>query len=134
MKKIITRFATAEDSTAFSEWAVYNEDIPRKDIESAMNAPGLIAPVVEIEGKPVLYVPTYPVLNVAYLGFNPEASRSNRLLAMEAMLKSLEELARKFHISEVQTLSKEEYMVAKWAIKHGFKLDNRNPLIFEVKP
>lgn len=133
MKNINLRFANSEDAVPFAEWAANNEDIPRKDIESAMAAPGLATLVVEIDGTPILYVPLYAVLNIAYLGFNPAARRTQRLVAMDAMLKALEEFARQNKISEVQTLSKEEYPIAKWAIKHGFKVDSRNPLTFEVR-
>ena len=129
---VTVRFATPEDSEKFASWAATNPDIPGEDIEAALRNRTTTFFVIEMDGVPVLYVPAYCALTVAYLGFNPEATRSKRLMAMEFMLKALSAFADQHGINEVVTFSKEVYPVAKWAIGHGFKVDHRNPLRFEV--
>jgi hypothetical protein len=126
------RFAEPKDAESFAKWAAENPDVPQRDIDSTGKNPTTTTLVVEIDGVPVLYVPFYCLMNICYLGFNPDSDRKQRLRAMSAMLDGLQTFAKQFGIAEIQTLSLENYPVAQWALKHGFTIDNRNPLTFEV--
>lgn len=121
------RFATPGDAQAFAEWAVNNPDIPDKDIRAAMseNNPTVRYLVIEEDGFPLLYVPVYCAIRIAYLGFNPEADDREKIEAMNAMLKAIQAFAGNFGVKEIGTLTKEGYSVAKWAKKHGFEPDDR---------
>src|SRR5580765_945291 len=122
------RFANPEDAESFSKWACDNADIPARDIESAKkeNNPTSTVLVIETDdGEPILYVPAYCAIKLAYLGFNPEANERQRIEAMNLMLTALKGFAANFGIKEIETLSRREYIVAKWAEKHGFKAEDR---------
>jgi hypothetical protein len=130
------RFANPEDAAPFAKWATENQDIPEKDIEAARKENNPTATVLVIEdedGSPILYVPIYCSIMVAYLGFNPEANRLQRVEAMGAMLKALKGFAAAFGINELSVLSKKEYAVAKWAENNGFEPETRQLFTVKVK-
>lgn len=125
------RPATKEDAPLLEKWARENPDIPRKDIQAThTNTTGAI--VVEEGGVPVLIVPFYMLMQLAYLGFNPEAGAKSRVKAMQLMLGALAEYATKIGINEIQTMSMEGYPVAKWAVKHGFEKENREAFVYRI--
>jgi hypothetical protein len=122
------RFANHDDAGPFTKWACENKDIPLRDIDSARkeNNPTATVLVIETdEGVPILYAPGYCALMIAYLGFNPEATERQKIEAMSKMLEALKAFSANFGINEIEVLSRPEYSVAKWAIKHGFKQDER---------
>lgn len=127
------RFANPEDAAPFAKWAVDNPDIPQNDIKAAMkeNNPTVNVLIVEDDGIPVLYVPLYCSMRIAYLGFNPEADQRQRIEAMNKMKIAIMGFAAAFGINQVDTLSKRGYAVAQWAEKHGFDPESRE--LFELK-
>jgi hypothetical protein len=125
------RLATPADAPLVEQWAINNPDIPRADIFAThRNKTGAL--VVEEDGVPVLVVPFYMLMQLAYLGFNPEASPKSRIKAMQMMLRALAEYCTKIGINEIQTMSMEGYPVAKWAVKHGFEKEDREAFVYRV--
>lgn len=133
MEDIQFRFATPADAGAFATWAARNPQIPAKDVEAGMkeNNPTATVLVIELHGEPILYVPIYCAVRIAYLGFNPDSTPAERLAAMDAMLPAIKAFAANFGITEINTLTKSNYPVAKWARKHGFSADDRE--LYAVK-
>jgi len=89
------------------------------------NNPTSTVLVIEKDGEPVLYVPMYCTMRIAFLGFNPEAAASLRLEAMELMLKAVKLFAATYGVNEITTLTKSAYNVAQWAQAHGFTPEDR---------
>ncbi len=131
--KMTFRFATPADAPAFAEWAAKNPEIPQKDLEASMkkNNPTATVLVVEENGVPLLFIPVYLTMRIAYLGFNPENTREQNLAALEAMLPIVQAFARIWHINEVDTLTKSDIPVAQWAAAHGFEAEDRE--LYTVK-
>lgn len=130
------RFANQSDAGPFTKWACENRDIPLKDIDSARkeNNPTAMVLVIETdEGVPILYVPGYCALMVSYLGFNPEATNREKIQALNMMMEALKGFAANFGINEIEVLTKSEYDIAKWAVKHGFEADSRQLFTAKVK-
>lgn len=130
------RFANEEDAAPFAQWAIDNLDIPREDIEAAKkenNPTSTVLIITDDAGIPVLYVPAYCALRIAYLGFNPEATDRDRIEAMNLMLVALKGFAATFGINEIGTLSRKGYSVARWAEKHDFQADERQLFTAKVK-
>lgn len=127
MEGLNFRWATAEDSADFARWAVQNKDIPIKDIKACKKEknPTATVLVITLHEKPILFVPLYLVARIAFLGFNPESSAKERLAAMEMMLVAIKAFAANWGITEINTLTKSTYDVAKWASRHGFKPEDR---------
>lgn len=127
------RFANPEDAEPFAAWATDHPDIPARDIKAAMkeNNPTATILVIEDEGTPILYVPLYCSVRIAYLGFNPIADQRLRIAAMNTMRTAIMAFAANFGINQVDTLTKSGYAVAQWAEKHGFKAEDRQ--LFELK-
>jgi hypothetical protein len=129
------RLARPEDAEAFAQWAIENPDIPRADIEAAMseNNPTTMVFVAEHEGKVIHYLPFYCLINVAYFGFNPQATEREKIAAMNLMLKAVESFAMAFGIREIQGFSKEGYAMAKWAEHKGFHKEARQAFVRRLK-
>ena len=129
------RLAQVEDAEDFAQWAIENPDIPHEDILAGMteNNPTSVVFVVEDAGKAILYLPFYCLINVAYFGFNPEASEREKLAAMNLMLKAVENFAEAFGIREIQGFSKEGYGMAKWAMKRGFIKESRQAFVRKLR-
>lgn len=127
------RFGKPEDAGRFAAWASDNPSISRRDIEAGMkeNNPTSTVLVIEEDGEPLFFVPAYQVLRIAYLCFNPRIKRRKRMQALEAMLNALKGFAVFNDIREIDTLTKKEIPVAKWAQSHGFIPDDRE--LFTVK-
>lgn len=131
---ITIRPAEPKDTVLFANWVAYNPDIPRKDVLSGLkqNNPTSCVEVVEIDGKPILFLPFYAVLNVAYFGFNPEATDLEKGKAMSAMLNAVKAFAAEYNIREIQGFSKREYLMAKWAVKKGFTEEPRQAFVLRL--
>jgi hypothetical protein len=129
------RLAVPDDAQAFAEWATNNPDIPMADLQAGMkeNNPTATVFVVEQEGRAILFLPFYCLINVAYFGFNPEASEREKLAAMNLMLKAVENFAVAFGIREIQGFSKDGYLMAKWAEKKGFIKEAREAFIRKLR-
>ena len=70
MPKMTFRFAVPEDSEEFSRWVVKNRLVDRGDIKAATKEenPTTTYFVIERDGVPVLFVPSYLVQRIGYLG------------------------------------------------------------------
>lgn len=134
--KVSFRFAEARDSAEFSKWALENDKIPRKDILATLkdNNPTTVTFVIENEGVPVLFAPVYCLMNLAYLGFNPEAAAKDRLQALEALQAVLSSFAIKHGVHEITVQTSKDYPVAQWALKHEFNEEPRTTFKYRVTP
>ena len=129
------RLAEPTDAEAFAEWTLSNPQIDPKDIEAAKrkNNPTVLYFVAEdSEGRVIAFAPLYWQMVLAHLVFNPEAEGKDRLHAMQVLLKGAIVQAAQIGIREIVTLSKENYPVAKWAVKHGFDLEPRQIFKFDI--
>lgn len=117
------RLATPADAEAFAEWAATNNDIPDDDVRAVAESITLTL-VIEVEGARELYIPfifsaTAPLLTIGYLGFRPGQSHRTKAAALHAMLSATWSLKNHFGC-EVRVVTKAEYPMGKWALKHGF--------------
>ena len=129
------RLAGPDDAEAFTQWTLANPQIDPKDIEAAKkkNNPTTVYFVAEnAEGQVVAFAPVYLQRILAHLVFNPDADGKDKLRAMDFLLKGTVLFAIQEGVREVVTLSKEDYPVAKWAVKHGFDLDPRQLFKFDI--
>jgi len=134
--ELTVRVANENDAPAFSEWMAQSKDIPREDIEASFkeNNPTSVTLVIELDGKVLLFFPTYAVALLGFMGFNPEATPRERLKAMEAAKRAAQAFWRMHGVTTIATLSREDYPVAKWAMNHGFGLEPRQVLVLTSKP
>ena len=128
------RGAEPADAEAFAKWIENNPLIDPKDVTAAAkkNQPTVLYFVVEKDGVPVAFAPIYVQLAVAHMAFDPDADGRDKLEAMQRLLNGTAMFATQFGIREIVTLSKEKYPVAKWAVKHGFDLEPRQLLKFDI--
>jgi hypothetical protein len=129
------RLAEPADAEAFTQWTLSNPQIDPKDIEAAKtkNNPSVVYFVAEnAEGKVVTFAPVYVQMMLAHLVFNPNSPADDRKQAMKGMLDWATAYALGIGVREIVTLSKEEYGVAKWAVRNGFELDPRQLFKFDI--
>jgi hypothetical protein len=128
------RGAGPDDAEAFAKWVENNSQIESADFTAAskQNNPSVLCFVVEKDGVAVAFAPVYFSLALAHLAFNPKADGRDKLEAMQRLLNGTVAFAVQFGIREITTLSKEDYPVAKWAVKHGFDLESRQLLKFDI--
>ena len=128
MSDFTFRLATPADAEAFAKWAAENQEIDQADLRAGMkaNSPTVVVFVVERDGVPVLFAPVYLAAVLAHLGFAPEARATDRLRALGVLKDGVSAFMVQFGVREVQTLSKPEYGIAKWATANGFDVDSRN--------
>jgi hypothetical protein len=134
MSEWVFREARPADANAFAEWVNGNPLIDPKDVTAAAkkNQPTVLYFVAEKDGIPVAFAPVYLQLAVAHMAFDPDAAGKDKLEAMQRLLNGTVAFAVQFGIREITTLSKEEYPVAKWAVKHGFEIEPRQLLKFDI--
>jgi hypothetical protein len=127
LKGFTVRLAEPEDSPDFACWVAENSQIPQKDLLSATKDknPTTVVLVVEKNGKRVLFVPVYCQMNIGFLGFNPDASKAEKLLGMEFMEFALCGWAGGHGVNEITVQTAKDYPVARWAIQHDFEPENR---------
>lgn len=128
------RLAEPADAEAFSRWAAENQQIDPKDLLAGTSKknPTVLFFAVEKDGVVQSFAPVYLQMMVAHLGFNPDAEGKDRLRAMQMLIDGVSAIAVQYGVREIMTLSKEDYSVAKWATKHGFKLDARQPFVLNL--
>jgi hypothetical protein len=129
------RLAEPADAEAFTQWTLSNPQIDPKDIEAAKkeNNPTVIYFAAEnAEGQVVAFAPVYLQMILAHLVFNPDAAGKDKLRAMQFLLNGAVLVAIQHGVREIVTLSKENYPVAKWAVKHGFDLEPRQLFKFDI--
>jgi hypothetical protein len=130
----VFRAAEPKDAEAFAAWVAKNPLIEARDVEASAkkNQPTVLYFVAEKDGEPVAFAPVYLQLAVGHLAFNPEAEGRDKLEAMQRMVNGTVAFAVQFGIREIVTKSLPEYGVAKWALKHGFEMDDRNLFVFDI--
>ena len=136
MSEMTCRLAEPADAEAFTNWTLSNPQIDPKDIEAAKkkNNPTVVYFAAEnSDGKVIAFAPVYVQMILAHLVFDPAATGEERKQAMESMLQGGIAYAFELGIREIVTLSKEEYGVAKWAVKHGFELDSRQFFKLDIR-
>lgn len=128
------RGAEPRDADAFAEWVETNPLIDPKDVTAAAkkNQPTVLYFVAEKDGVPIAFAPVYLQLAVAHMAFDPDADGRDKLEAMQRLLNGTVMFATQFGIREIVTLSEENYPVARWAIKHGFDVEPRQLLKFDL--
>jgi hypothetical protein len=134
MSEWVFRGAEPRDADAFAKWVENNSLIDPKDVTAAAkkNQPTVLYFVVEKDGVPVAFAPVYVQLAVAHMAFDPDAAGRDKLEAMQRLLNGTAAFANEFGIREIVTLSQENYPVARWALKHGFDLEPRQLLKFDL--
>ena len=121
------RLAEPKDAENFSRWAAQNAQIDSDDLLAGMksNNPTVVFFVAEKDGDAVSFVPVFLTAMIAHLGFNPEASASERLKALDVLKDGLSAFYVQFGLRKIQTLTKPEYRLGEWAEAHGFERDPR---------
>ena len=131
MKQNITvRPASPEDAELFATWAVQNNDIPDADIEAVAKSTPLTL-VVEVDGKPEMYLPLIPAMTIGYLGFNPDQDVRTRAVVLREMRAALERLQDEWQIKYAYVHTKAEYPMGRWALKNGFKQTEKDAFVLE---
>jgi hypothetical protein len=128
------RLAEPADAADFSKWAAENTQVDPKDLWAGTKKknPTVIFYAVEKDGVVVAFAPVYLQLTVAHLGFNPAAEGKDKLRALQMLTDGVSAIGVQYGIREITTLSKEDYPVAQWAIKHGFELEPRQLLKLDM--
>jgi hypothetical protein len=136
MAEMKFRFAEMGDAESFAQWTSSNRLIDGGDIMAATKEenPTTTYFVIESDGVPVLFVPSYLVQRIGYLGFNPDADKATREAAMEMMLQVLKAFAAEHQIGQIDVLTKSAYPVAEWARAHAFNPDPRELFTLKVPP
>lgn len=133
MKKNITvRLATPEDAETFAAWAYNNPDIPNSDLKAVAKATVLTL-VVEVDGKPEMYLPLIPAMTIGYLGFNPDQDLRTRAVALKEMREGLARLQNELSIDYAYVHTKAEYPMGRWALKNGFTKTPKDAFVLERK-
>src|SRR5579863_3692440 len=127
MSEWVFRLAEPSDAEAFSHWSAENPQIDRKDLLLGMKAnnPTVLTFVAEKDGITVAFVPVFLSAMIAHLGFDPKARASEKMKALSVLKDGLMAFFVQFGIRELNTLSKSDYGIAKWAIANGFETDGR---------
>jgi hypothetical protein len=130
MKPVTVRLATPDDAPRFSEWATHNMDIPDEDIKAVERSTPLTL-VVEVNGKPEMYLPLIPAMTIGYLGFNPDQDIRTRAVVLKEMRAALGRLQDELGINYAYVHTKAEYPMGKWAVKNGFKKTPKDAFVLE---
>lgn len=105
---------------AFTKWATDNIDIPQNDLAAVSKSKVPLILVVEVDGKPDMYMPLLPAVTIGYLGFRPDATPREKAFALKTMKKALQALMDTLSIEDAYVFTKAEYPMGKWALKNGF--------------
>lgn len=134
MSDLTFRLATPADAESFAKWAAENPETDQADLRAGMKAnnPTAVYFVAEKDGIPVMFASCYAAMHLAYLGINPEARGTDRLRALQTLMDGAEAFAYQFGVREIETLTKPEYGVAKWAAAHGFEKDERSLYRYDI--
>lgn len=134
--KMTFRLAVEGDAPAFADWVAQNPQVDQKDLMAGTkkNNPTVLTFVVESDGKPILFAPLYLAAILAHLGFNPEARASEKMRALQVLTDGVMAFMLQFGIREILALTKPDYGVAQWGLKHGFDLESRSLLKMDMNP
>jgi len=130
MDEYTVRIAGAEDSEPFARWISESTQIPVHDVLASLkqNNPTSVTLVIEKDGEVVLFAPTYALAMLAFIGFNPEKEGRERLRALDALKKAASAFWQMHGVNEIATLTREDYPIAQWALRHGFVQESRQVL------
>ena len=122
------RLAEPADAEAFSKWAAENPQVEPRDLLAGMGKtnPTVLVFVAEKDGQAIAFAPIFLSAVLAHMGFSPEARATEKIQAMSVLKDGVMAFMVQFGIREIQTLSKPEYGIAKWALGHGFEQDERS--------
>ena len=128
------RAATPDDAESFAKWTVENPQIDDADKLAATkkNNPTVVWFVSTKDGVPQAFAPLYLQAVVGHMGFNPDAGGKDRLRALQMLIDGTAAFMVQMGIREIVTLSKEEYPIAQWAMKHDFDLEPRQLLKLDL--
>jgi hypothetical protein len=129
-QNIAVRLAAPEDAASFAAWAAQNPDIPDEDIEAVQKSTPLTL-VVEVDGKPEMYLPLIPAMTIGYLGFNPDQDVRTRATVLREMRAALANLQNTLGIEYAYVHTKAEYPMGRWALKNGFKQTPKDAFVLE---
>lgn len=128
------RLAEPADAEAFSKWVGENSQIDDADKLAALKAnnPTVLWFAVTKDGVVQAFAPVYLQAVAAHLGFNPDADGKDKLRALQMLMDGVSGFMVQYGIREIAVLSKEEYPIAQWALKHDFDLDSRQLLKLDL--
>lgn len=128
MSEVKFRLAEPADAEAFSKWARANSQIDPKDLAAGQkeNNPTVLTFVAKKNGVPIVFAPVFLSAVLAHLVPNPDATSAEKKQAMQVLLDGAMAFFVQWGIREIQTLSKPEYGMAKWAMAHHFEQDPRS--------
>ena len=134
MSEFAFRLAEPADAEAFSNWTAANTQIDDADKLAALkeNNPTVVWFCVTRDGVPVAFAPVYLQAMVPHLGFNPGIEGRDRLRALQMLMDGVSGFMVQYGIREIGILSKEEYPIAQWALKHDFDLEPRQFLRLDL--
>lgn len=135
MSKFDFRLATPEDAPAFAKWISESRNIDPKDIKAGLkeNNPTAVYFVVTKDDVPVLFAPCFCTMTLAHLGISQDAEPIDKAEAMEVLVDGLSAFAVQYGVRELITYTNSpEYPIAKWALNHGFDLDERKTLRLDI--
>lgn len=128
------RLAEPADAEAFSQWIGSNTQIDDADKLAATKKknPTVLWFAVTKDEVVQAFAPFYLQMTLPHLGFNPEVLSGDRQKALKVLLDGISAFAVQFGIREITTLSKEHYPVARWAMQHGFDVEQRKLLKLDL--
>ena len=121
------RIAEPADAEAFSRWVAENPRIDPQDVQDGLNKnnPTALTFVACLDGTPIWFAPLYLSAHLAHLGVKPESDAETRKTGLEGLMNFVGFFMASQGIRQITTLTKEKYPIARWAKKHGFKVDPR---------
>lgn len=128
------RLAGPDDAASFAKWTAENTQIDDADKIAALkkNNPTVLWFCVTKDGIVQAFTPVYLQAAAPHLGFNPDADDKDKLRALEMLMDGVAGFMVQYGIREIVTLSKPEYLMAKWAVNHGFDLEPRQVLKLDL--
>jgi hypothetical protein len=130
------RLAEPSDAASFAEWVAAGIGaglIDPNDVADTQINPTTLYFVATKNGEPVAFAPCYLVTMLAHMGFDPQSAPRDRLRAMQVLIDAVSAFVReRLNVREIQTLTKSEYPIGAWSLKHGFKKDHRELFRFEI--
>jgi hypothetical protein len=117
--KTEVRLADAKDVPQFVEWIANTpNNLFDPDIARYKNLRTL---AVEQDGKPVLYVPTHPVLMLESLAHSPDLSPKENARAIKAAHDALLDIAKAYGMAEI-VWGCEDQSLINLAVRRGYEV------------
>lgn len=128
------RAAGPEDAESFAKWIAENPQIDEADKLSVLKAnnPTVVWFCATKNGIVQSFAPVYLQAIVGHLGFNPDADGKDKLRSLQMLIDGVSGFMVQYGVREIVTMSKEEYPIAQWAMKHDFSLEPRQMLKLDL--